>query len=124
VALELESPAGLRVGADPAVFRLVLLNLLNNALEACSPGDRVTVAIHPSGSRLELVVTDTGAGMSRETLERVTELFFSTKPRGSGIGLALVDRVVREAGGRLLIDSEPGQGTTVRVIIPVEVVSA
>jgi len=118
VRLELEAEGFMRGVANGPVFRLVLLNLLNNALEACSPGESVRVRLHREPESVMLEVADTGSGMEAAVLDRVTDLFFSTKTRGSGIGLALVHRVVTVGDGRLEIDSVPGEGTTVRVRIP------
>jgi len=120
VALELSVEGSAEMVANGPVFRLVLLNLLNNALEACAPGDSVLVRLRPGLESLEMEVQDTGSGMDGAVIPRVTDLFFSTKARGSGIGLALVDRVVSGAGGRLEIESATGCGTAVRVIIPKE----
>ncbi len=105
---------------DAAVLRALLFNLATNALHACAAGDRITVQAraHENEEGLELRVTDTGCGMSAETLARCQELFFTTKANGSGIGLALCTEVVRRAGGELVLTSAPGQGTTVEVRIP------
>jgi CheY-like chemotaxis protein len=73
-----------------------------------------------SGDYVELSVQDTGSGMTEETRRRAIEPFFTTKPtgQGPGLGLSQVYGVARESGGTLLIDSEPGRGTTVRIILP------
>jgi len=118
VGLELEVDTPLTGRLNGSVFRLVLLNLLNNALEACSPGEKVRIRLCRGAPGIVLEVADTGCGMDPAVLERVTDLFFSTKPRGSGIGLALVDRVVSSGGGRLWVESVAGQGTEVHVEIP------
>jgi two-component system sensor histidine kinase FlrB len=106
---------------DPAVVRAVVFNLVTNAVHACSPGDGVALHLRlPTGGLvLELSVADTGCGMSHEVHQRCTELFFTTKRNGSGIGLALVRQAVVEAGGDLEIDSVPGIGTCIIARIPV-----
>lgn len=106
---------------DVAVVRAFLFNLLSNAVQACSPGDRIRVEAHlrAEGKTLELTVADTGCGMTPETLARCRELFFTTKSNGSGIGLALVATTIERAGGQVLIESEAGQGTTVTLRMPV-----
>lgn len=100
---------------DPAVVRAILYNLVTNSVDACKSGGEIRVYAGLRGSRdvFELVVEDSGPGMSPEVLRRCTELFYSTKAMGSGIGLALCHRVLEEAGGSLLIQSEPGKGTRV-----------
>ncbi len=105
---------------DSGVVRALILNFVTNSIQACRTGDTITVnAWHDdSTNRFELRVVDTGKGMAPETLRRVTELFFSTKSSGSGIGLALCKRVIEDAGGKLSIDSVLGFGTAVDVTVP------
>jgi len=106
---------------DPAVMRAIVFNLVTNAMHACAAGD--TIALHgrlvASGLAFQLTVADTGSGMSAEVQRRCTELFFTTKRNGSGIGLALVQQAVTEAGGRLEIESVPGMGTCITALVPV-----
>ena len=65
-------------------------------------------------------VEDTGAGMSAETLARAFDMFFTTKPQGTGLGMAIARSVVERHGGELRLDSAPGQGTTASVRLPLE----
>jgi signal transduction histidine kinase len=106
---------------DPAVVRAVLFNLLVNALHSCRSGGTVVVhaRVGEGGREFELTVADTGEGMTAEVYERCTELFFTTKRSGSGIGLALARRAAEGAGGRLDIQSVVGVGTTVTLRVPV-----
>jgi PAS domain S-box-containing protein len=108
----------------PSVVRAIAFNLITNALHACMSGDRIDVVARLVKSEdderdFELEVRDDGCGMTPEVRERCTEPFFTTKPKGTGIGLALVSRIVRQAGGELAIASVPGAGTSVRIRIPV-----
>jgi signal transduction histidine kinase len=105
---------------DAAAIRALLFNLVTNSIHASEPGGRIEVLadLVDKGSVLELTVTDTGAGMTPEVLALCRELFFTTKPNGSGIGLALCSQVVEKAGGTVVIDSHPGGGTMVRLRIP------
>ncbi len=103
---------------DPAVLRAVVGNLVVNAVAACSAGDRVSIRAGFADDTFSLVVQDTGRGMTPEVLARATELFFTTKALGSGIGLSLCSRAVEQAGGELEITSEPGHGTSVAITIP------
>ena len=105
---------------DPSVVRAIAFNLLNNALHACASGDevRVSAGLEQGGSVFVFEVRDGGRGMDAETLRSCTDLFFTTKSSGSGIGLALCKSTVEAAAGSLEISSEPGAGTTARVRVP------
>jgi signal transduction histidine kinase len=118
VRLRCDAAPALTAVLNRSTFRLVLINLLGNALDACTSGGTVTVAAHPIGEELDVAVIDDGCGMADDVRERATELFFSTKSRGSGIGLALVHQILRRGGGELSIDSTPDTGTAVRLRIP------
>lgn len=118
------------VRADPSRVSQVVLNLATNARDAMPDGGELVIAVRgvqcgvqeqlPAGPYAELVVSDTGAGMSRATLERVFEPFFTTKGpgQGSGLGLSSAFGIVSAAGGRIVAESEPGRGTTMRVYLP------
>jgi PAS domain S-box-containing protein len=123
------------VHADPHQLENALLNLAVNARDAMPEGGRLVIQtencefndphaagvaeINP-GQYVLLAVTDTGEGMSRDTLEQVFEPFFTTKDvgQGSGLGLSQVYGFVRQSGGHVKIYSEPGMGTTVRLYLP------
>lgn len=107
---------------ETATLRAIVFNLLNNSIQACSAGGQVELSagLLDSGSLLQLRVADTGKGMSQDVLERCQDLFFTTKPSGSGVGLALCRNAVAEAGGELLIDTRMNEGTRVTVRVPIE----
>jgi two-component system sensor histidine kinase AtoS len=106
---------------DPAAVRAVVYNLVSNALHACAQGQRVRVSasFDDDVKVLRLAVEDSGAGMSADVLARCTELFFTTKRVGSGIGLALCKELVTKGGGRFEIKSVEGQGTSVTILVPI-----
>ncbi|MCA9654689.1 MAG: response regulator [Myxococcales bacterium] len=114
-----------RVMADEGRLGQVFLNLLVNAAQAMSAGrageDELRVCTR-EGSEGEVIVeiSDTGPGIPPEVAERAFEPFFTTKPlgEGTGLGLAISHRIVTTLGGRLELDSEPGRGTTARVVLP------
>jgi signal transduction histidine kinase/CheY-like chemotaxis protein len=114
------------VVSDANQLELALLNLAVNARDAMPEGGTLTInttATQDPQRRLphvELAVTDTGTGMTEEVRARAIEPFYTTKPtgQGTGLGLSQVYAVARESGGSLTIDSEPGQGTTVRLLLP------
>jgi len=104
---------------DPAVLRAIVGNLVENALAATAAGGRVLVTAHYGGGVFRVRVRDNGRGMDPQTLAHATDLFFTTKPLGSGIGLSLCARAVQTAGGQLRIDSHVGLGTTVDIELPI-----
>ncbi len=109
------------IGADE--LRQVLLNLCANAQEAMPRGGTLAVSTVAETDSALLLVRDSGVGIDPTVQSRVFEPFFTTKPRGSGLGLALVRRVISGAGGTILFESEPGKGTTFRIVLPRSVAS-
>jgi two-component system sensor histidine kinase PilS (NtrC family) len=105
------------VSANPDQLRQVLWNLVRNAAEAEPVDGEVKVSARPlegDASWVEISVEDRGSGIAPEQLERVFEPFYTTKPKGTGLGLATVHRIVEAHGGNLALTSVPGQGTSVR----------
>jgi signal transduction histidine kinase len=115
VALEEPLPA---VAGNLSELEQVLLNLLTNAREAMPGGGRIDLRARPVSGGLEITIADTGIGIPPELLARVQEPFFTTKERGSGLGLAICRSVVWGMGGKLYLESAPGQGTSVRIFLP------
>lgn len=111
---------------DARQLQKAFLNLLLNGLEALAPGGRLTISTGYSAETrtVTVVVEDTGSGMSEETLSRTFDLFFTTKPQGTGLGMALARSVVDLHAGELAITSTVGKGTRVTVRLPVEAASA
>jgi len=107
------------VMADPDKMEQVFLNLYLNALEAMEKGGVLSVALrtHP-GRRVRIEIADTGAGIRKGDLPRVFDPYFTTKPSGTGLGLAIVQKIVEAHDGEIRVESEPGKGTTVSVILP------
>ena len=96
---------------DFSRIKQALLNLLINAMDASAEGDTISVFTEAFGSGVQIIIQDTGKGMSAEETENIFKPFYSTKTRGSGLGLAIVDRIIKEHGGELDVDSMPGKGT-------------
>jgi signal transduction histidine kinase len=115
-------PACPEVALDARELRKAFLNLILNGLEALNAGGRLTVSTAYSAETrsVTVVVQDTGVGMSEETLSRMFDLFFTTKPQGTGLGMALARSVIDLHAGELAITSTVGKGTRVTVRLPVE----
>jgi signal transduction histidine kinase len=128
VKVEVEVPEGLpALSADPDQLQQVVLNLALNACDACEPGGTVRIAAQVEGpgepgvwSGVRVTVRDDGCGIPPESLNRVFDPFFTTKKRGqgTGLGLTMVAQIVRNHGGRVELESEPGQGTCVTLWWP------
>ncbi|MBI3011400.1 MAG: GAF domain-containing protein [Candidatus Omnitrophica bacterium] len=109
---------GLVIQADPQQLKQVLLNLFLNSLEAMPDGGRLEVTTELANRYLTLRISDTGCGIAPEDLRHVWDPFFTTKERGMGLGLAIVKGVVERHGGSISLCSDPRQGTTVSLALP------
>ena len=103
---------------DPSQIKQVLVNLIKNAMQAMTRGGLLTVetGAHPEG--VWVSVTDTGGGIPEEQISRIFEPFYTTKKKGSGLGLMIVQRIVRDHGGRIELESRVGQGTRFKIWLP------
>jgi PAS domain S-box-containing protein len=103
---------------DPVQMKQVLVNLMKNAMHALSPEGVLTLATGMGPDAVWVSVADNGAGIPPETLSRIFEPFYTTKRKGSGLGLMIVQRILRDHGGRMELTSHVGKGTTFRFWIP------
>jgi signal transduction histidine kinase len=108
----------LQVAMAPAALHQILVNLLLNARDATPAGGRITIRARHRGNAILLEVADTGCGMSRDEQARAFDSFYTTKPQGSGLGLALVRSVAELYAARLELDSAPGEGTRFSIWLP------
>ena len=100
----------------------VLINVIANGAQAVAargvPNGKISINAKPEEGMLELQVRDDGIGMPQDVLSRAGTPFFTTRTEGTGLGLAQCQRLIGTAGGRFKIESEPGKGTTVTIILP------
>jgi signal transduction histidine kinase len=104
---------------DTNLMTQALLNLLINALDAMPQGGNLTIDVTRTATqRVSIAVRDTGTGFSREHLSQIFQPYFTTKPTGTGLGLATVDKIVAEHGGRIRVESALGKGTVFYIELP------
>jgi len=106
---------------DEMQLKQAVLNLLVNARQAMESGGELIVRTQRVGNDVRLSITDTGCGMGAEELEKCFDVFWSTKSRGTGLGLASARRIVEEHGGSMTAVSEPGTGTSISIQLPLAV---
>jgi signal transduction histidine kinase len=113
------SDAALHVEGDAAQLRDVFLNLARNAIQAMPRGGRLTVTCSAMPNRrVRVRVEDTGVGIAPENLTKIFELYYTTKERGTGLGLSMVYRTVQIHNGEIDVESTVGVGTTFIVVLP------
>ena len=121
VALELELKAPTTpVFFDPARLRQVVLNLVGNAIDATPQGGAISIAGETVGADYVIKVANTGEPIPAPDLERIFDLFYTTKSGGTGLGLPICKKIVEDHGGRIVVESAPGQRTVFAVCIPAQ----
>ncbi len=111
-------PAHHEMTFDPFLIRMAARHLLANAIEFSSGGGLIEVSLYSADQGIVLEVKDSGVGISDLDREYIFDPFFSTRAHGSGMGLAIVERIVREHMGRIEVESKPGMGTMFRMVLP------
>lgn len=118
VALDVDLAGPETAWVDGFQLKQAILNLVLNALQATPPGGHVLVRTSGDKTRLVVAVSDDGEGMSSEAREKAFTPFFTTREEGTGLGLALVRRILDQHGGSVELASTPGEGTTVTLVFP------
>jgi len=118
VTLEDDS-GGASVRVDRDLFKQAVLNVVVNAIEAMPHGGELRLACNSSAATAEIRISDSGPGIPPELREKIFRLYFTTKQKGSGIGLAMTFRMVQLHDGTIEFSSEPGKGTTFTLRLPV-----
>lgn len=108
----------LTIKADPQRLKQVIFNLVDNAVDAMDKGGRLTIKTSKQKGYVILDIKDTGVGIDRKELENLFRLFYTTKEKGSGLGLAVSKNIIDDHGGYINVDSQPGEGTIFSVHIP------
>lgn len=125
-AVEIERSTSGRIPAiraDPDRLQQVLINLMNNAIEAMPQGGRLGVRLaNGGGGHVSVDISDTGTGISEEHQARIFDPFFTTKPvgKGTGLGLAVSYGIIRDHGGEIRVSSVPGNGSKFSIMLPLE----
>jgi len=113
------TPKGMKIEGDKNLTEQVLINLLKNSVEALekSENKRIEIKCYIKDKKSIIIISDNGEGISKENLERVFLPFYTTRAKGTGIGLSLCRQIVRMHGGTLDIWSEPGKGTQLKIVL-------
>lgn len=119
VHFSLECPSDALVRIDSDQMTQALLNLLQNALDATATGGAISLRVAHKGDYVVFDVTDTGVGIRPDKIERVFDLYFTTKPEGTGVGMSITQQIVSQHHGTIEVQSEPGKGTKISIGIPV-----
>jgi len=104
---------------DENLLKQVLLNLIKNAMNAMEQGGRLTLQARPDGNQVLISVQDTGIGMDDETLQKIFEPYFTNKATGTGLGLTIVYKIMKEHHGDISVKSKLGEGTTFTLSFPI-----
>ncbi|MFP3867036.1 MAG: two-component system sensor histidine kinase NtrB [Desulfobacteraceae bacterium] len=108
------------VNFDRQQIKQIILNLIKNAAEAMPQGGQLTVAIRVEEPYLEIAITDTGEGIPPEALENIFNPYYTTKAKGSGLGLSICRNIIKAHKGDILVHSTPGKGSTFTILLPLE----
>lgn len=106
------------ISCDENQIKQVLVNVIKNGLEAMSDGGNLTVTVESNQPYVRIRIADTGCGIESQDMKMIGEPFFTTKESGNGLGIMICRQIVDNHKGRFTIESEPGQGTTVEIILP------
>lgn len=105
---------------DPAQIQQILINLVKNAMHSMTTGGILTISTGMREQGVWISVSDTGHGIPQDKINRIFEPYFSTREKGTGLGLMLVNRIIQDHSGRIEIESPPGKGATFRIWLPIQ----
>lgn len=108
----------IQLEADPDQLLQVLMNLLKNSVSATAPGGEVSLSGTEDEGQVRITVTDNGSGMTDQERERMFDPFFTTKKTGTGLGLAVSHQIIEQHQGSLVVETVPGEGTSITIVLP------
>jgi two-component system sensor histidine kinase HydH len=118
ISLHTDIEGDVQIEADPDMLLQVLLNLLRNSIHATPNEGNVTLSVNRSGETVRIQVKDTGKGMTENERDKMFDPFFTTRKKGTGLGLAVSHQIVEQHDGHFETESNPGEGTTITIILP------
>jgi len=120
ISLETQLPdSAPLLNIDQKLFKQVLINLVQNAIAALHEGGRIILSAKTTNDLFVIRVADNGIGMDEETVHRVFEPYFTTKSNGTGLGLTMVYKIIKEFSGDITVQSYPGEGTIFTISLPI-----
>ncbi|MCD6117979.1 ATP-binding protein, partial [bacterium] len=109
-----------QINADRKQIKRVIINLVKNSIEACKSGDQIKLLTMPSDKNeysVKLVVSDSGSGMDEDILGKIFNPDFTTKRKGTGLGLVIISKIIEDHGGKIEVSSVKNQGTTIVIYL-------
>ncbi|MEH7226230.1 ATP-binding protein [Bacillus sp. JJ1566] len=110
---------GVFIHCEENKLKQVFINILKNSIEAMEDGGLIDISLYPKGGNAVIRIADNGAGIPADKLQRIGKAFFTTKEKGTGLGLMICQTIIQEHGGQMTIDSVEHQGTTVEILLPI-----
>jgi len=114
----IQNDAIIKLEGDPEYLKQALHNIIRNGLEATDPGGKVSFSVADTKPEIIIRIKDTGIGIESQKLNRIFDIFYTTKENGNGIGLAVTHKIISDHNGTIEVLSEPGQGTEFVITLP------
>lgn len=109
-----------RIRLDRERMKRVFKNIIQNGIDALSDGGKINIMSSANSQFLKIEFQDTGTGMDEETIKKIFTPYFSTKSHGMGLGLPIVDKIIKEHKGKIEVKSQPDKGTTFTLLLPIK----
>lgn len=107
------------INCEENKLKQVFINILKNSIEAMNDGGVIDITLSPKGNDVILRITDNGCGIPKDKLEKIGKAFFTTKEKGTGLGLMICQTIIQEHGGQMTIESIENKGTTIEISLPI-----